>query len=143
MATRSIIAYKESGVYRGVYCHNDGYPEHNGAMLKMYYNQARIVGQLIEMGDMSSLGSSIETSVFYSRNRSEPGTEAFEVDSLEGLVNVVTGSTADWVYVYDCDCGQWHAGCVIKTIEEDSRRQTNIEWFHVEELIANEFGECL
>ncbi|MDQ1341322.1 MAG: hypothetical protein QG567_2480, partial [Campylobacterota bacterium] len=38
MATRSTIWVKnKDGIYNGVYCHNDGYLENNGAILLMHY----------------------------------------------------------------------------------------------------------
>lgn len=38
MSTRSMICQKtEEGAYECVYCHGDGYPEHNGQILLEYY----------------------------------------------------------------------------------------------------------
>ena len=56
MATRSNIAYKTpEGKIRSIYCHWDGYPEHNGEMLNRYYTDPAKVAALIELGSLSAL----------------------------------------------------------------------------------------
>lgn len=55
MATRSLI-----GNYRGyIYCHWDGYPEHNGEILKKYYKDPKKVDELISLGDISVLAENV------------------------------------------------------------------------------------
>lgn len=57
MATRSTI-----GIVRGykdttrIYCHWDGYLEHNGVILQKYYNTADKVEELLKLGNLSCLG---------------------------------------------------------------------------------------
>lgn len=91
MATRSNIAYlKSDGSVRSIYCHWDGYPAHNGEMLRRYYQQSRKIAQLIELGSASSLNKEIfppvgarhsfenpaeDVTVFYGRDRGEDGQE--------------------------------------------------------------------
>lgn len=83
MSTRSYI-----GNYRGyIYCHWDGYPEHNGEILKKYYKDPKKVDELISLGDISSLAENINPDpskphnfdndqenvvVAYHRDRGEP-----------------------------------------------------------------------
>jgi hypothetical protein len=56
MGTRSFITIKhKDNTYSGVYCHWDGYPEHNGKILKEDYQARSKVVDLIDGGDMSSL----------------------------------------------------------------------------------------
>ena len=56
MATRSNIAYQTpEGKIRSIYCHWDGYPEHNGEMLRRHYTTTEKVAALIELGSLSSL----------------------------------------------------------------------------------------
>ena len=56
MATRSAIGYRKlDGSVRAVYCHWDGYPEHQLPILKKHYNGIRKVQALIKPGSMSSL----------------------------------------------------------------------------------------
>jgi hypothetical protein len=56
MATRSAIGYLQpSGSVRAVYCHWDGYPEHQLPILEEFYNSTTKVKALIKPGSMSSL----------------------------------------------------------------------------------------
>ena len=60
MATRSTIAIENlDGTVSQVYCHFDGYIDHNGVILQTKYNDRRLVEQLISGGDISVLGSSV------------------------------------------------------------------------------------
>lgn len=54
MATRSAIIVKVGNSdYRGVYCHNDGYPKGVGKTLKENFNTLELAKELIELGDLS------------------------------------------------------------------------------------------
>jgi hypothetical protein len=95
MATRSTIAVQHAdGTISQVYCHWDGYLDHNGVMLIQNYNTLAKVEELLSYGDISSLrpqihpdlmgGSHIfkdldsrqnEVCVFYGRDRQETGIE--------------------------------------------------------------------
>ena len=91
-ATRSSIAAKqEDGSIRIVYCHWDGYPDTVGVILLKHYNSLEKTNSILNLGDLSSLGPSVEKpeghsfdtpvngySVFYGRDRGEAGTEARE-----------------------------------------------------------------
>ena len=60
MATRSAIGHINiDGSVTGVYCHWDGYPEHNGAILKESYTDTQKIRSLIACGDISSLDDEI------------------------------------------------------------------------------------
>lgn len=89
MSTRSNIGIlNEDGTVNYIYCHFDGYPEHNGNILNECYNTEEKVRELIALGDLSSLGKEIgEKQNFdnprnrnwclaYGRDRGESGTEA-------------------------------------------------------------------
>lgn len=57
MSTRSRIGIKNSdGTVKSIYCHHDGYPSHVGKILVEHYLDKSKVEQLLELGDMSSLG---------------------------------------------------------------------------------------
>lgn len=83
MATRSTISIqKKDGTIRSVYCHWDGYCEYNGVLLYNFYNTTDKVNELIDYGDISSLGSEIgkkhnfdnlhyDGCTFYHRDRNE------------------------------------------------------------------------
>lgn len=85
MGTRSTIwIKKDNGNYDGVYCHWDGYLENNGKILAEYYTNELFVNDLLQHGDISSLGIYVyptgehsfknrqeNVCVFYHRDRGE------------------------------------------------------------------------
>jgi len=73
MATRSIIAFEnpDTGKIQSVYCHWDGYISNNGVLLQEHFNCPDKVKELFSHGDISSLGDSIDSCVFYHRDRNE------------------------------------------------------------------------
>jgi len=96
MGTRSTIALEYAdGTVDQIYCHWDGYLEHNGAILEKFYKDPFKLQKLVEQGDMSSLGKEIGTQhafgvavkhddadgfavecTFYKRDRNEDGCGA-------------------------------------------------------------------
>lgn len=112
MSTRSYIGKKLSdGQVKYIYCHFDGYPSHNCVILKEHYNTEEKVDQLLELGDLSSLGEEIgEKQDFdstenkrwcmaYGRDRGESGVEA-NVAPLEEIIG-------DQDYTYVFENGEW------------------------------------
>jgi hypothetical protein len=98
MATRSKIAIKNSdGTVESIYCHWDGYPEHNGAILVGNWINEKDIRQLIEMGDLSKLNLTIgekhdfdddvdqdaKWCKFYGRDRGETGTDKIVYPDIE------------------------------------------------------------
>ena len=60
MGTRSTIALEfADGTVEQVYCHWDGYLAHNGKILAEHYSDPFKLRDLIDMGDISSLGKVI------------------------------------------------------------------------------------
>ena len=60
MGTRSTIALEfADGTVEQVYCHWDGYLDHNGAILKEHYSDPFKLRELIDLGDLSSLRPTI------------------------------------------------------------------------------------
>jgi hypothetical protein len=89
MSTRSNIGILNSdGTVNYIYCHFDGYLEHNGNILNEHYTAEAKVRELIMLGDLSSLGIVIgekqdfngirnkQWCLAYGRDRGESGTEA-------------------------------------------------------------------
>ena len=90
MATRSHIGIlNQNGTVDYIYCHFDGYLEHNGKILNEHYNTEEQVRELIGLGDISSLGKEIgekqdfngprvnrDWCLVYGRDRGETGVEA-------------------------------------------------------------------
>jgi hypothetical protein len=101
MATRSSIGYlKADGSVVAIYAHWDGYPAHNGKILQEHYQAAYKIGQLVHMGDVSSLGAEIgkkqdfndrstqkdEWCLFYGRDRGETGVDCREFESIAAWI---------------------------------------------------------
>jgi hypothetical protein len=61
MGTRSMIAIENpnSKAIKAIYCHWDGYLQHNGSLLNKHYSNSPAVNQLIAGGDLSSLGKQV------------------------------------------------------------------------------------
>lgn len=94
MGTRSTIALEfADGTVQQIYCHWDGYLDYNGRILQEHYSDPFKLRELIDLGDISSLGASIGTQhafderhdaqtladtrcTFYGRDRNESGCEA-------------------------------------------------------------------
>lgn len=62
MSTRSFIFILQDNTYHGIYCHSDGYPSGNGSILLHNYQNIKKIRQLINLGDLSSLGVSLSPS---------------------------------------------------------------------------------
>lgn len=120
MATRSaIVELTKEGVFRGIYCHNDGYPEYNGKMLVNYYNSQEKVSELISLGSISSLDREVKplegqehsfderasgVTVAYFRDRGEPleYTQTIVGDTLREVAGKI-----DYAYLYLFKDGKW------------------------------------
>jgi hypothetical protein len=88
MGTRSTIALEfADGTVQQVYCHWDGYLDNNGVILLQHWSDPFKLRELIDLGDMSSLGERIGTQhpfdkapqgecTFYLRDRKEQGCGA-------------------------------------------------------------------
>ena len=110
MATRSNIAYKTpEGKIRSIYAHWDGYPEHNGEMLRRYYTDFDKVVQLISNGSLSILAPKVnpteahsfeapqeDVCVFYGRDRGETGVGFQEYDDIPSWIE----DMEEYAYLY-------------------------------------------
>lgn len=98
MATRSfIIAPTGDSLYRGIYCHWDGYPEGVGATLAEHYTDEEKIDRLIKLGSLSSLGERVEPSDSAAHSFSSPEegtTVAYHRDRGEDL-SIAEGCTLD------------------------------------------------
>jgi hypothetical protein len=120
---------------RAVYCHWDGYLEHNGAILQKHYASSPKVNNLIALGDISSLRpeigvkhafSRLETpmdeevyeklygnmTTFYGRDRGETGVEFKVFPTLKAAEECYTWSEYFYCFKYkksdDFQSGEWH-----------------------------------
>lgn len=123
MGTRSTIGVLNTdGSVTAVYCHWDGYPEHNGKILMENYTTEEKVRELIGLGSISSLGSKIGEQHPFSKF--ELKQEAPDFDELMAMY--AKSESEGWTTFYGRDRG-----------ESDVRANTydNVEQF------VSEFGE--
>jgi hypothetical protein len=116
MATRSYIGVRNTDASVDyIYCHFDGYPEHNGKILTEYYSNINRVNELLKLGDLSILGQFIgekmdfdkriqDTCLAYGRDRGESNVSK----KNSGYDTLITDQNVDYVYVFDGDCWECH-----------------------------------
>jgi len=117
MATRSTIALEfADGTIQQVYCHWDGYLAHNGKILQASYTDPFKVRDLIDLGDISSLGPNIgekhveqearqQITTFYGRDRGESGTQARTFKDFADYRDNAQGEEYNYILRRD---GNWY-----------------------------------
>lgn len=104
MATRSIIAVKnDDESYDAIYCHWDGYPDGVGKTLRENYNTLLKAHELIGRGDLSSLGTSLEASQFFTSKGEK--LKKHYAENIEELKNLASGMWAEYAYAFED--GKW------------------------------------
>jgi hypothetical protein len=116
MATRSRIGIQnEDGSVTSVYCHWDGYPEHNGDILVNHYKEREKVQKLIGLGSISSLAPEIDAPEGHSFENPVPGvTVAYYRDRGENFnqrqnispENFFVSDIEEYGYLYTLE-GEW------------------------------------
>ena len=131
MGTRSRIGVMHGDNVKSVYCHWDGYLQHNGAILQEHYDSVK-ANQLVALGDLSSLRPNIgekhafsqfelraeevagfkllteNMCTFYGRDRGETGTEWKTHTNFVDFFAEVEGSWCEWYYIMRD--GVWYVG---------------------------------
>ena len=106
MGTRSTIALEYAdGTVEQVYCHWDGYVEHNGKILVEHYMDPFKVQQLVMLGGFSSLCATVEETAktAYTRRGDDLTIESFgDVISYENGVQL-----EEFNYILRRD-GKWY-----------------------------------
>lgn len=98
MSTNSRIGYKlNDSEVKYIYCHWDGYTTWNGVMLNECYNTPEKVKELIDKGNVSSLGTKITNTNFY-QGKDEEATKEFLVEFKKD---------AYYHYLYDMETKEW------------------------------------
>ena len=135
MGTRSRIGVMHGDTVKSVYCHWDGYLEHNGVILQEHYDSAK-ANNLVALGDLSSLKPEIgekhafsqfelraeevagykllteNMCTFYGRDRGEKGVD-FAVDhTFAAFLDRVEGCGAEYYYIMRD--GVWYCGSPYK-----------------------------
>lgn len=123
MATRSIIGVMHGDVCKAVYCHWDGYLDHNGAILQEHYDSVK-ANHLVSLGDISSLRPEIgekhdfdyyfnkdkytaeqlklyedQWTMFYGRDRGETGVDYKVCTTWEQFLDFFHGCGAEYAYI--------------------------------------------
>ena len=112
MATRSHIGLKnQDGTVDYIYCHWDGYPTNNGFILIEHYDTTDKVKQLLELGNLSVLGSEIgEKQDFDNRSTQRDGwclaygRDRGESNTSKGntsFKDLLRDDNVDYLYVFD------------------------------------------
>ena len=112
MSTRSLIA-REIGKnqYSVIYCHFDGYLEHNGKILYKYYNDSNKVDKLLDLGYIAYLDENLEpdpniehnfknmqdgVTLAYSRDRGDIGINA----KIIPMEEILGWQWVEYIYIY-------------------------------------------
>ena len=103
MATRSLIGIKLDNIVKTIYCHWDGYPEHNGKLLVENYSSPAAITELMLLGDLSTLDITPDKCKAYHRDRNEPWgmVEPREMDINTVVKDAVKDYGVDYVYIYN------------------------------------------
>jgi hypothetical protein len=91
---------REDGTVRAIYSHWDGYPAHVGILLKSFYDTADTVTALLDRGDVSSLGSTLEETNFFG-DRGEDDVFAKEFTDIAEAVQYYTECWCEYFYVFE------------------------------------------
>ncbi len=131
MGTRSRIGVMHGDKVKSIYCHWDGYLEHNGRILQEHYDSAR-ANHLVALGDLSSLRPEIGEEhafsqfdlpayeveafkvltenwcTFYGRDRGEKGVEFKVAQTFDEFLVQCDNSGAEYYYIMRD--GTWYCG---------------------------------
>ncbi len=106
MSTRSRIAVANSdGTYTSIYCHFDGHPSGVGRTLFEHWNSEGAARELLSLGDISALDSTLDGTVAYARDRGETDVDAAVSLNLAELKYATRQCGGEYLYVFD---KQWH-----------------------------------
>ena len=122
MGTRSRIGVMHGDNCKSVYCHWDGYLDHNGRILLEHYDSSK-ANHLVALGDISSLCTDVfvaegvehsfdnpaeNITVFYGRDRGEEGTEFKTDTSFDDFFLRAENCGAEFYYIMKD--GVWYCG---------------------------------
>ena len=110
MSINSRIGIKRlDGTEKYIYCHWDGYIEHNGLLLQLCYDKPEKIERLLELGNLSVLGEYLETDEPHSFESPQPNVcVAYHRDRGEELE--LWESQQEFNYTFDESVGAWIVG---------------------------------
>ena len=129
---------------KSVYCHWDGYLEHNGQILQEHYDSAK-ANHLVALGDLSSLQKQIGEEhpfgyhgtdmsaeeynakfsgmcTFYGRDRGETGTDFKVAHTFAEFLEQADGCGAEYYYIMKD--GVWYCGTTYENTHPLSKTLT-------------------
>lgn len=127
MGTRSRIGVMHGDNCKSVYCHWDGYLDHNGRILLEHYDSSK-ANHLVALGDISGLRNNVvipegvehsfdapakEITIFYGRDRGEEGTEFKTDTTFESFLERADNCGAEFYYIMRD--GVWYVGTTYKS----------------------------
>ena len=118
MSCRSNIVMKQKdGIYKSIYCHNDGNLEHNGVMLYYHYSDPIKVELLTSLGDISLL----EENVF-------PDTT--KEHTFDNRLDDFSKSNINYLYLFEDD--KWYVvdkekGLNLESLEDNLLKENLID----------------
>lgn len=76
MSTPATIGIeRKNGLKTFITVNFDGYMEHTGKMLLKHYNTTEAIEELLALGDLSSIGETLDECIAYNRDRNESWEE--------------------------------------------------------------------
>jgi hypothetical protein len=115
MSTNSSISTKIDNKIISIYCHWDGYLEHNGKLLVENYKTLEAVKELLDLGYLSSLGKTINECVAYHRDRDEElEQDVYTIDLNENdfitqyKIATRTDKSLVYDYYFNVEDNQWY-----------------------------------
>jgi hypothetical protein len=109
MGTRSTIALEfADGTVEQVYCHWDGYLDHNGKILQKHYSDPFKVKELVALGGFSSLCETVEETAqgAYTQRGEEIAIEKYK--DIEDYRTNVYGEEYDYILCKRNNRPQWY-----------------------------------
>ena len=130
MGTRSTSALVYAdGTVEQVYCHWDGYLEHNGKILAEHYSNPFVLRDLIDLGDVSSLRPTVGTKHAFSKLEVPMDGEAY--DKLYGEMTTFYGR----------DRGE--DGVSAKKFKDFADYRANHQYDEYEYILRSVYGEAV
>lgn len=126
MGTRSRIGVMHGDVCTSVYCHWDGYPEHNGEILFEHYDLEK-TEELVSLGNLAVLQPDIGRKhafdkgddwpnnwwcTFYGRDRGDTFVDSENDSTFKAFLVRVDNCFAEWYYILKD--GVWYYGSTRK-----------------------------
>jgi len=109
MLTRCIICIPKGDGIHVVYCHSDGYPEGVGKCLASFYNSFQLACGVVGLGDLSTLGDSVDSTYAYHRNRGDSWEDCQPLVyvNTEEVYETAKDSDANYIYMWDLLNSRW------------------------------------